>query len=91
MCQGARRPTCQAVHAPAPQTLRHVAHAMQCSTLSSLLVEACLWGMPLLTVHMLAQECGEVCQPITNAVRVGTELNLVGHTTPDAAGHTTSS
>lgn len=40
----------------------------------------------MLTIHMLAQECGEVCQPITNAVRVGTELHLVGNTTPDAAG-----
>ena len=35
---------------------------------------------------MLTQECGEVCQPITNAVRVGTELHLVGYATSDAAG-----
>lgn len=40
----------------------------------------------MLTIHMLAQELGEVCQPTTNAVRVGTELHLVGNTTPDAAG-----
>jgi hypothetical protein len=35
-----------------------------------------------LTVYVLLQECIKVCQIVANAVRVHTQLNLVGNTTP---------